>query len=172
MTTEFKRLGRRGAYRLGRLRVQGVPERRPPALFRPRFARRPEHRWPVWMWLLGLLAATLIIAVSTLASWWFVPFAAGAAAGFANRAGGWSLRLAVPAVVAMALAGWGLPLWLRALRGEPEGAVARVVAALIGLPGYAAVGIVLTLVVAALQAVTGYWLGRALTPRVADDLFR
>ena len=68
----------------------------------------------------------------------------------------------------MAAAGWAVPLWYGVLRGQPYGAVARVIAALLGLPGHAAVGIALTLIVAVLQAVVGYWLGRALTPVPAD----
>jgi hypothetical protein len=38
------------------------------------------------------------------------------------------------------------------------------------LPSYAAVGIVLTVLIAVVQGTTGYWLGRALTPLpVADE---
>src|SRR5215475_2921929 len=61
---EFRRLGRPGAYRLGRLRVQGVPGRRQPVPFRARFARRRDHRWPVFIWLLTLLASVVVIAVA------------------------------------------------------------------------------------------------------------
>jgi hypothetical protein len=63
-------------------------------------------------------------------------------------------------------------LWIGVLRGLPYGGVARVIAALTGLPGGAAAGVVLTLLIAVLEAITGYWLGRALTPRLAEDLFR
>ena len=172
MTAEFRRLGKRGAYRLGQLRAQGVGEHRRPRPFRPRFARHRAHRWPVSVWLLGLLAGAVVIAAATWVGWWFVPFAAGLGAGLANRVAGWPARTAVPAVAAMGAVGWAVPLWLGALRGEPYGAVARVIAALAGLPGYAAVGLGLTVLVAVVQAVTGYWLGRALTPSPADDLFR
>jgi hypothetical protein len=58
-----------------------------------------------------------------------------------------------------------VPLLWQAFRGEPVGATARVIAALGGLPPHAAFGVVVTLVVACLQAAAGLWLGRALTPR-------
>jgi len=46
--------------------------------------------------------------------------------------------------------------------------VARI-ASLLGLPGYAAVGMILTVLIAVVQGMTGYWLGRALTPLPTDD---
>jgi hypothetical protein len=72
----------------------------------------------------------------------------------------------------MAAVGWAAPLLLGALLGLPYGAVARVIAALTGLPADAAMGIALTVAIAVVQALTGYWLGRALTLRPAADLFR
>jgi hypothetical protein len=172
VTAEFRRLGKRGAYRLGQLRAQGVRESRPPKTFRPRFTRHRSHRWSTTTWLLGLLAGAVMIAEATTVGWWFVPFVAGLGAGFANRAGGWPWRVAVPAVAVMAAVGWAAPLWGGVLRGLPYGAVARVIAALTGLPGGAAAGVIVTLLLAVVQALTGYWLGRALTPRLAGDLFR
>jgi hypothetical protein len=172
VTAEFRRLGKRGAYRLGQLRAQGVGERRPPKQFRPRFARYRPRVWSTTTWLAGLAGGAVVIAAATAVGWWFVPFMAGAGAGFANRAGVWPWRVAVPAVASMAAVGWVAPLVLGALRGLPYGAVARVIAALTGLPADAAMGMVLTVVIAVLQALTGYWLCRALTPRLAEDLFR
>lgn len=163
MTTELKRLGKRGAYRLGQLRSQGIREVPPPVPYRPRFARN-DRRGPASAWVLGLLAGVVVIAASTMIGWWFMPFAAGLGGGLANRIGGWRNKVAVPAVAVMALAGWGIPAGRQMLHGMPFGAVARE-AALAGLPRYAAVGIALTLLVAVAQAVVGYWLGRALTPR-------
>ena len=64
----------------------------------------------------------------------------------------------------MALVGWGIPLTLMAMHGQPTGAVAHVIAALAGLPGYAAVGVALTLLIALVEALAGFWLGRALAP--------
>ncbi|MGH3303788.1 MAG: hypothetical protein ACRDOK_19345 [Streptosporangiaceae bacterium] len=172
MTAEFRRLGKRGAYRLGQLRAQGVGEPRPPKQFRPRFARHRPHQWSTLTCLVFLLGGAVVISAATAVGWWFVPFVAGVGAGLANRAGSWPWRVAVPAIAAMAAAGWAAPLWLGVLRGLPYGPVARVIAALTGLPADAAVGMVLTVAIAVVQAVTGYWLGRALTPRSAPDLFR
>jgi hypothetical protein len=64
-----------------------------------------------------------------------------------------------------AVAGWALPLWIPALRGLPAGATARAIAALAGIPPYAAVAVVVTLLLAALQTLAGAWLARALVPR-------
>ena len=164
MTADFKRLGKRGSYRLGQLRAQGIGGQQREAPFQPRFVR-PDHRWPASHWLLGLLAGAALIAAAATAGWWFVPFAVGLLAGLANWIGAWSHRIAVPAVAVTAALGWAVPLWWAVLHGQPDGAVARVVAAIGGLPGFAAVGVLVTLLVAAVQAVTGYWLGRALTPR-------
>ncbi|MGA9833362.1 MAG: hypothetical protein WBQ71_19780, partial [Trebonia sp.] len=61
--------------------------------------------------------------------------------------------------------GWAIPMWLLALRGLPAGATARAIASLAGLPPYAAVTIVATLLLAALQPLAGAWLTRALLPR-------
>jgi hypothetical protein len=94
---------------------------------------------------------------------WATPFLVGLAGGVASRLGGWRLRVALPAVVLVAAAGWGAALGWLALRGLPEAAVARVIAALAGLPAHAAVAIAITLLVAAIQAAAGLWLGRALT---------
>lgn len=168
MTTEFKRLGKRGSYRLGKLRAQGIKVAGPPPPFRPSFARS-HRRGPASAWLLVLLAGALAIWWGAALGWWFLPFATGLAAGLANRIGGWQPRIAVPAVALMAAAGWGIAVWWQvAGHHQADGAVARVIAALGGLPAYAATGVLVTLLVAAVQAVTGYWLGRALTPWPAD----
>ena len=123
------------------------------------------------VWLAGLLTGAVVIAAATIAGWWFVPFVAGLGAGLANRAGNWPVRVAVPAVAAMAAVGWGVPLWHSGRHVGRYAELARI-AALTGLPRSVAAGLLLTVLVAVVQAVTGYWLGRAVTPRVADDLFR
>ena len=64
----------------------------------------------------------------------------------------------------MAGVGWGMPLQWQIIRGEPDGATARVIAALAGLPSHAVFGVVFTLLVAGVQAAVGLWLGRAVTP--------
>jgi hypothetical protein len=169
MTTEFKRLGRRGSYRLGQLRTRGIRAEQPPPPFRMSFA--PSHRRGAASgWLLALAGGVVLIAVAAALGWWFMPFAAGLAAGLANRVAGFRAKVAVPAVVLMAAAGWGFPLLWQATRDhQPYGAVARETAALGGLPAYAATGMAVTLLVAVVQAVVGYWLGRALTPFPSRD---
>jgi hypothetical protein len=161
--TDPKRLGKRGAYQLGQLRAPSIREPAPPAPFRPRFARRPR-RMPVLLWILLFVVGAVVIALGTAAGVWFAPFVAGLLAGLAIRLGGWRTRTMLADLSAMAVAGWGIPLMLMTLHGQPTGAVARVIAALAGLPGYAAVGIALTLLIALIQAIAGFWLGRALAP--------
>ena len=168
MTSEFKRLGKRGSYRLGQLKAQGIRELAQPALFQPRF-NRPDRGLPVSAWLFVLLLGTVAIAIGAYSGSWYMPFVLGMLAGFANRVGGWPVRLALPAVVLMAAIGWVAPLGWAALHGQPYGAVAREAAALAGLPAHASVGLGVTVLVAIVQVVVGYWLGRALTPRPRRD---
>jgi len=113
-----------------------------------------------------LLLFVVVAAVTALTAWaglWFVPFIAGVAAGAASLR--W--RRIVLVTVAGAVAGWALPLWILALRGQPAGAAARTIAALAGLPPHAFVTVAVTLLLAALQVWVGAWLARALTPRPA-----
>jgi hypothetical protein len=164
--TDLERLGKRGAYGLGQLATQGSGPQ-PPAPFKPRFVRR-EHRWPRSVWLLGLLAGALIISVAAAVGWWFVPFVIGLLAGLANHVGRWRTQVALLAVVLMSAAGWVVPLCWSVLSGAPYGGVARI-ATLLGLPGSAAVGMLLSELIAVAQGMTGYWFGRALTPLPTDD---
>ena len=163
MTADLKRLGKRGSYRLGRLRAQGIAAAGRSAPLRPAFTR-PQHRGPTLAWLAVGLAGTLIIAAGAAAGLWFVPFIAGLAAGLANWLGGWRARIMMLAVTIMAAGGWAIPLGWFALDGNAAGATARVIAALLGLPAFATTGVLAALAVAAVQALAGLWLGRALTP--------
>jgi hypothetical protein len=117
--------------------------------------------WPA----LGLVACFVvlaaIVAVTAWAGAWFVPFIAGVGAGVASLR--W--RRMVLLAAAAAVVGWAIPLWVLALRGLPVGATARTIASLAGLPPYAPVTVVVTLLLAALQALAGAWLARALLPR-------
>jgi hypothetical protein len=164
VTAEFRRLGKRGSYRLGQLRARGIGEVQRPVPFQPVFIR-PQHRWPASVWLLGLLAGSLLIAGAAAAGWWFAPFVVGALAGLANRIGAWRARVAVPAIIAMAAVGWGAPLAWAELHGQHYGAMARVIAEILGWPTSAVVGFAAAALVSVTQAVVGYWLGRAITPR-------
>jgi hypothetical protein len=162
--TDLDRLGKPGSYRLGRLRAQGSgPSLPPPSPRRPRFRRR--HRGPTSLWLLAAAAGAAAIAGGAAAGLWFAPCAIGLVAGLVNRVAGWQARVLVPAVAAMAVASGGIPLWWPALHGQPPGGTAWVTAGLPGLPGSAAGGVLVTLLVAVAQALAGLWLGRALPPR-------
>ena len=159
---ELRRLGKRGSYRLGRLGAPRPAPSGPPAPHYPSFA--PRHRGPAGLWLLACLAGGAIVAAGALAGWWFLPFLAGLAGGLAAHYGRWRLRVSLPAVMLIAAAGWGVALWWLVHGGLPEGAVAREIAALAGLPASSAVAIAVTLLVAVIQAAVGLWLGRALAP--------
>lgn len=110
----------------------------------------------------GVLAA-VIIAVGASAGLWFLPFAAGIAAGLA--AGNRSLRSVLPVTAAIAAAGWAIPLAWQAAHGEPVVATARVVAALAGLPASAGLVLGITVLVSVIQALAGVWLARAIRGR-------
>jgi hypothetical protein len=73
--------------------------------------------------------------------------------------------LLTPATSGKLPASHDLAQWILALRGLPAGAAARAIAALAAIPPYAAVAVVVTLLLAALQALAGAWLARALVPR-------
>jgi hypothetical protein len=117
--------------------------------------------WPALAWVLGVVVLAAIVAVTAWAGAWFVPFIAGVGAGVASLR--W--RRMVLLAAAAAVAGWAVPLWVQALRGLPIGATARAIAGLAALPPYAGVTIAATLLLAALQALAGAWLARALLPR-------
>jgi len=105
--------------------------------------------------------AVLVGGSAELGAWW-VPFILGLVAG------GVSSRYSFPSVplaVLAAVLGWAVPLWAMALAGLPAGATARAIAGLAGLPPYAAVTVVVTLLLAALQVLAGAWLARAVLPR-------
>jgi hypothetical protein len=162
---EFRRLGKPGAYRLGLLRAQGVAVRRQPTPFRVRFAGRRDQRWRALVWLLGLLASVPVIAVGTAVGLVFGPLLAGLGAGVANRASGWPPRVALPAVSAIAAAGWILPFLLSNGSGSTGGGLARAVGALTGQPGHAAGVVALTTLIAVVQALAGYFLASVIMPR-------
>jgi len=62
--------------------------------------------------------------------------------------------------------GLSAAFWWPALSGAPLAATARTVAALGGLPPYAAVGVAGPLLVGIGQAVVAFWLARAVTYRL------
>ena len=124
---------------------------------------RPATRGVLgWLgWAAAFVVLAIVVAATAEVGAWFVPFIVGAGAGVASLR--WR-RMVLLAVLA-SVAGWAVPLWLLALDGLPAGATARTIASLAGLPPYAAVTIVATLLLAALQALAGAWLTRAFLPR-------
>jgi hypothetical protein len=128
--------------------------------------KRPVVKRPV-VKRAGMLAASGVICslAAYLGAWW-VPFLVGVAAGLLGVTGRFP-RGGVLAALAGAVLGWAVLLWALALAGLPAGATAHVIAALAGLPPYAAVAVAATLLLAALQVLVGAWLARAVTPRKA-----
>lgn len=167
--TDLKRLGKRGSYRLGRLRAQGVIEAPPPSPMRPSFTRS-YHQGRTSLWLLAMLAGAAAIWGGAIIGLWAAPFIVGVAAGLANWYGGFRARIMIFAVVFMAVVGWGIALAWPALHHQPVWVTSRTIAALLGLPAHALAGISLTLLIAVAQAVIGLWLGRALSPRPGSRL--
>jgi len=150
------RLGKRGAYRLGELRLRGRSSgARAPR--EPSFGTR-RSRGTFLTWLAACALAAVILGFGAALGLWWLPFAAGIAAGIAP----WRLRSALAAVVLAVLVGWGAALWWPALSGAPAGATARVIAALAGLPPHAAIGVAATLLVGVAQSLVALWLARAL----------
>lgn len=113
---------------------------------------------------LGGLAALIVVAAGAAVGFWFAPFGVGVASGLVFRR--LRLRKVLPVTAAASGLGWAVPLAWLAARGEPVGATARTVAALAGLPASGALVIGVTLLIAALQAIAGLWLARALAPWV------
>ncbi len=156
-----RRLGKRGAYRLGELRTAGPRPRRAPAPRQPSVEPGPP-RGSVLAWLAACAVTAAILGFGAALGLWFLPFVAGIAAGIAPC----RVRPALGLVLLAVVVGWGAALWWPALSGAPAGATARVIAALAGLPPHAAVGIAATLGVGVLQALVALWLARAVTYRL------
>jgi hypothetical protein len=126
----------------------------------PQAPPRPGPR-PV---LAAAVAGAALVAAGSFAGWWWLPFALGLVLGVASRLLRVPRSVALPVPVAAAVAGWAFPLAWRAASGAPIAATSRTVAALAALPDSAALPIALTLLLAAIQALTATWLAAALTP--------
>ncbi len=84
----------------------------------------------------------------TSGAWW-VPFPGRRGAPSCSAwPAGCATRRSVLAATAGAVVGWALSLWAMALSSLPVGATARAIAALAGLPPYAAVAVAVTLLLA------------------------
>jgi hypothetical protein len=156
-----RRLGKRGAYRLGAYREAPAGARLRSGGREPSFGTT-RSRGPVLAWLVACAVTAVILGLGAAFGLWFLPFVAGMAAG----AWRWRVRAAVALVVLAVIVGWGAALWWPALSGAPAGATARVIAALAGLPPHAAVGVGATLLIGVLQALAALWLTRAVTYRL------
>jgi hypothetical protein len=152
-----RRLGQRGAYRLGKLRVASARsgDRAPRE---PSFGLRRSRALVTW-WLAACAVAAVTLGFGAALGLWFLPFVVGIAAGAAP----WRAPPAAGLVVLAVAVGWGAALWWPALSGAPAGATARVIAALAGLPPHAAVGVAATLLIGILPGLAAVWLARAVT---------
>jgi hypothetical protein len=159
--TDPRRLGRKGAYRLGELRSAAKPPPRSRAPRAPSFGAR-RSRGSATRWLAACAVTAALLGLGAAFGLWFLPFVAGILAGALP----WRVRSALCLVVLAVCVGWGAALAWPALSGAPAGATARAVAALAGLPPYAGVGVAGTLLIGVLQAVVAVWLVRALTYRL------
>jgi hypothetical protein len=164
--TDVDRLGRRGSYRLGGPGPLGAAGPAPARPFQPQFIR-PQRHGSASGWILSACGVAIVTGAAAVAGVWYMPFIVGFVAGLATRRGGWRLRVVVPAVTVISAGGWGLALWLSALRGLPVGSTAGTIALVAGLPGGGAATVAITLAVSAAQALAGFWLGRAVAPRSA-----
>jgi hypothetical protein len=154
------RLGKRGAYRLGELRMRAKPSGGGGAPREPSSGGR-RSRGPVLAWLAACAVTAALLGLGAGFGLWWLPFAAGIVAGACR----WRTRSALGLVLLAVLVGWGAALWWPALSGAPAGATARVIAALAGLPPHAAVGVAATLLLGLAQALVAVWLARAVTYR-------
>ncbi len=161
--SELRRLGKLGSYRLGLLAPQGIARPAPPRQFRPSFVR-PRRSTPVLGWIMLGVAGAAVIGGGAMIGLWYVPLVVGILCGLAARVGELRTRSVFLAVLVMCGAGWGGALAAYAVRGQPVGATARVIAAIAGLPAHAAAAIACTLALSMLLGLAGFWLGRALTP--------
>ncbi|WP_031507102.1 hypothetical protein [Streptomyces megasporus] len=109
--------------------------------------------------------STAAIALGTLIGAWFMPFLVGAAVGAVGRLRSARLWRGASAVALAGALGWALPLGRQALGGAPVGEVARTAAALAGLPPLATVTVSAALLIAVVQALVGFWVGRTVVPR-------
>jgi hypothetical protein len=132
----------------------------------PAAGSTPPRVGPVARRLTVFAVVAVAAGLGAQAGAWWIPFPAGVMAGFASAGlPGISPRGLVLSAVSGAVVGWAIPLWVLALRGLPAGATARTIAGLAGLPPYAAVTVLVTLLLAALQVLAGAWLARAFAPR-------
>jgi hypothetical protein len=118
---------------------------------------------PAW-WTGALVAGAALVALGSAAGLWYLPFVAGLLFGLATRYARPGFALSASGVLLLGPLAWGAVLAVLTVEGAAIGATARIAAAIAGLPASAVLMIVLTLLLALLQTVTGLWLGRAVAP--------
>jgi hypothetical protein len=124
---------------------------------------------PAWLPLQPRLvpaAAVLgaaVVAGGAALGLWYLPFFAGAVAGVVGKRIRSRFIKSTAVLLLLGPLAWASVLLVRALTGDTVGGTAHTVAALAGLPPLAASTIVLTLLIALLQAASGAWLGRVLS---------
>ncbi len=145
-------------------RLAAAPEAAPAVTPVPGAAGAARHR--PFLLLAALLGGSTLVALGSAWELWYLPFLGGLGLGVLTRLQGRRARIAAGFSVLLAVGGWGAPLLLRAATGQPVGATARSVAALAGLPPMASLLVVVTLLLASVQALLGCWLGRTSTSAV------
>lgn len=106
-------------------------------------------------------AGAALVALSTAIQLWPMPFLTGLA--LAILAVRRRARIAVVCATAATAVGWALPLIYRGAAGEPVLGTARVTAGLAGLPAIGWLAILITLLVAVLQALVAVWVTRTIS---------
>lgn len=103
-------------------------------------------------------AGAALVALATALQLWPMPFLVALA--LAILAVRRRARIAVLCATIAAAVGWSLPLIWRAVAGEPVLGTARVTAGLAGLPATGWLAILVTILVAVLQALAAVWVTR------------
>jgi hypothetical protein len=131
-----------------------APTAAPPAVVRRAASRGQRYA--------TVAVGAMIVAASTAVGVWFAPFALGVFLGVMGLVRNFHARTALWCGAAAAALGWAVPLVVRAVAGEAVVATARVAGAMTGLPAVGWLFIAVTLLIAALPAMMGAWLGRSL----------
>lgn len=113
-------------------------------------------------WVAGVVVGVLLGWAGTTFGLWFAPLVIGLLVGVGTCLRGTRWPAAYGTGVAIAVVGWLLPLALRAADGQPVLDAADTTADLAGFAGAGIVVLLATVLIAALQAIVGTWLGRAM----------
>jgi hypothetical protein len=139
--------------------AESASEYEAPAADPPAVVRRTASRGQRYA---TVAVGAVVVAASTAVGPWFAPFALGVFLGVLGMVRNLRASTALWCGAGAAALGWAVPLVVRAVAGEAVVATARVAGAMIGLPAVGWLFIVVTLLIAVLQAMIGAWLGRSL----------